>query len=203
MNQPNAELKEAVERLIPFFRERYTYEELRNVVFAYIFTELTPLWQKMEQELASERQNLKVAEEAFIQSQCAYGELLVLAKQVRAERDSLKAENEKLKAEVINLQARCLNVRDALNHYHLNKTQSAVDELDRVANGCNTSDLIARFPEHYNELSQLRQLCNFLFSECKIVYWPKDGSYPIEHNMAAQKDSRELLLSSMMKGKEG
>ena len=34
-------------------------------------------------------------------------------------------------------------------------------------------------------------------ANCKIVYWPKDGSYPIEHTMAANKDCYEMILAQM------
>ncbi len=44
-----------------------------------------------------------------------------------------------------------------------------------------------------------RKELEWLYSHCKIVCWPKDGSYPIEHNLAVQKDSRELLLAEFKK----
>lgn len=34
-------------------------------------------------------------------------------------------------------------------------------------------------------------------ANCKIVYWPKDGNYPIEHTMAANKDCYEMILAQM------
>ena len=36
-----------------------------------------------------------------------------------------------------------------------------------------------------------------LFAHCNIVFYPADGGYPIEHNMAANKDSRSLIEAAL------
>jgi hypothetical protein len=43
------------------------------------------------------------------------------------------------------------------------------------------------------------QQLEWLWKNCKIVFHPADGSYPIEHNPHAQKDSRALIEAEMVK----
>lgn len=38
----------------------------------------------------------------------------------------------------------------------------------------------------------------WIWANCKVVYWPEDA-YPIEHDLAAVKDSRELIEAQMPK----
>jgi hypothetical protein len=33
----------------------------------------------------------------------------------------------------------------------------------------------------------------WLWANCNIVYWPEDGSYPIEHNPHTSKYMREII----------
>ncbi len=37
----------------------------------------------------------------------------------------------------------------------------------------------------------------WLWRNCTITYWPRDGGYPIEHNRKANKDSREMIEMEM------
>lgn len=39
----------------------------------------------------------------------------------------------------------------------------------------------------------------WLWANCKIVYWPPDGRYPIEHAPHARKYSRDAIESEMPK----
>jgi hypothetical protein len=36
-----------------------------------------------------------------------------------------------------------------------------------------------------------------IFDNCKVVYWPKDGSYPLEHNKAQNKIMSEDILNAL------
>jgi hypothetical protein len=40
---------------------------------------------------------------------------------------------------------------------------------------------------------QLERELEWLYAHCRIVYYPPDGSYPIEHAPLARKDARWLL----------
>lgn len=71
----------------------------------------------------------------------AFRELLKQIEAATAERDEAIATRTAM-------QMRCLNVRDALNAYHKTKTCAAVDELERVAAGCNTPDLLYNFSDY-------------------------------------------------------
>lgn len=37
----------------------------------------------------------------------------------------------------------------------------------------------------------------WLWANCKIVYWPKDDRYPIEHNPHSKKYSRDMIEAEM------
>lgn len=37
----------------------------------------------------------------------------------------------------------------------------------------------------------------WLWANCRIIYWPKDGSYPIEHNPNALKYGRDIIEHQM------
>ena len=37
----------------------------------------------------------------------------------------------------------------------------------------------------------------WLWANCKVVYWPKDDRYPIEHNPHAKKYSRDMIEAEM------
>jgi len=45
-------------------------------------------------------------------------------------------------------------------------------------------------------LEQVSQL-EWLWKNCIIVYFPPGGSYAIEHNLAAKKDSRRYIEAEM------
>jgi hypothetical protein len=36
-----------------------------------------------------------------------------------------------------------------------------------------------------------------IFDNCKVVYWPKDGSYPIEHDKAQNKIMEDQILEAL------
>lgn len=46
---------------------------------------------------------------------------------------------------------------------------------------------------------QSERLLTALWDNCTVIYWPKTeiGTYPIEHVMAAGKDSRLLILAAL------
>lgn len=58
-------------------------------------------------------------------------------------------------------------------------------------------DAAARIVADAQEKERLRAELASVKANCKIVYWPKDGSYPIEHTMAANKDCYEMILAQM------
>lgn len=70
--------------------------------------------------------------------------------------DKQSSELAALRDKVAELSLRCLNVRDALNKYHRSKLQSDEDELDRVARGVNSSDLLEPLTAIANERDALR-----------------------------------------------
>jgi hypothetical protein len=43
------------------------------------------------------------------------------------------------------------------------------------------------------QLSVLKYEIGELWARCRIVYYPKNGGYPIEHSMAAGKDQRQTM----------
>lgn len=45
----------------------------------------------------------------------------------------------------------------------------------------------------YDHAQKIEDELEWLWANCRIVYFPPDGEYPIEHTMAARKDSRELI----------
>lgn len=50
----------------------------------------------------------------------------------------------------------------------------------------------------HGELQRLREQIEWLWANCKIVYWPRSANeYPIEHNPYANKDSRQLIEERM------
>jgi len=46
---------------------------------------------------------------------------------------------------------------------------------------------------------ELEESTSRIWDRCKVVYYPRDGSYPLEHNMSASKDMREAIYSAMAK----
>ena len=46
-------------------------------------------------------------------------------------------------------------------------------------------------------LTTKRDGVEWLWANCKIVYWPNDDSYPIEHNPHAKKYSRDMIEAEM------
>lgn len=44
-----------------------------------------------------------------------------------------------------------------------------------------------------------RERGRWLWENCKIVFYPSDGAYPIEHNPHAGKDSKQLIGAEMQK----
>lgn len=51
----------------------------------------------------------------------------------------------------------------------------------------------ALLTEHVSAVREIE----WLWATCKIVYWPKNDRYPIEHNPPARKYSRELIEAEM------
>jgi len=41
----------------------------------------------------------------------------------------------------------------------------------------------------------------WLWRNCKIVYWPEFPEYPLEHAPQANKNAREFIEAEMMKGR--
>jgi hypothetical protein len=37
------------------------------------------------------------------------------------------------------------------------------------------------------------EMLEWLWANCKIVYWPSGGQYPVEHDLAAHKDMRTTI----------
>lgn len=78
--------------------------------------------------------------------------------------------------------------------------ESSEDELvlelqaGMVRNGRGGPNTLQRAAAH---ILALRVELASVKANCKIVYWPKDGSYPIEHTMAANKDCYEMILAQM------
>lgn len=48
-----------------------------------------------------------------------------------------------------------------------------------------------------DETAQIRQQLEWLWANCKIVAWPDGGEYPLEHNLAANKDMRVAIEAVM------
>lgn len=46
-------------------------------------------------------------------------------------------------------------------------------------------------------IRSMRDQLEWLWANCKIVYWPKDDRYPIEHNPHARKYSRDTIEAEM------
>ena len=57
-----------------------------------------------------------------------------------------------------------------------------------------------------NEINELKAENKWVWENCTVIHWPfhKDslGSYPIEHNMKARKDSKQMILAEMAKHKQ-
>ena len=49
------------------------------------------------------------------------------------------------------------------------------------------------------ERDKLRFQLEWLWKNCRIVYYPKDEGYPIEHTLAAEKDMRSVIEMEMRK----
>ncbi len=49
-------------------------------------------------------------------------------------------------------------------------------------------------------LSAEEQL-EWLWANCRIVYWPEFPNYPLEHAPAANKNAREFIEAEMRKGR--
>jgi len=82
------------------------------------------------------------------------------------------------------------------------ETQSVVrhrsyDEACRDITAAPAERENALLTEHVRAVRQIE----WLWAACKIVYWPKDGSYPIEHNPPARKYSRDTIEAQMPNAK--
>lgn len=51
----------------------------------------------------------------------------------------------------------------------------------------------ALLAEHVKAVRELE----WIWASCKVVYWPRDGGYPIEHNTRAKKYSRDQIEAQM------
>jgi len=56
----------------------------------------------------------------------------------------------------------------------------------------------------YNSLAQenerLSAMLEAIWARCHIVYWPENGSYPLEHTMRANKSSRQWIERDLWQG---
>lgn len=48
------------------------------------------------------------------------------------------------------------------------------------------------------QFKHLMELASALWGNCKVVYWPKDGSYPLEHTMGANKNMRREIEAELL-----
>jgi hypothetical protein len=71
------------------------------------------------------------------------------------------------------------------------ETIADTPRTDAVANHINE---VASALAHARELE--REL-NWLRSTCRIVYYPPDDRYPIEHTAAARKDQFDAIIAEM------
>lgn len=71
------------------------------------------------------------------------------------------------------------------------------DEACRDATATPAERENALLAEHVRAVRQIE----WLWAACKIVYWPKDDRYPIEHNPHARKYSRDMIEAQMPNGK--
>jgi len=67
------------------------------------------------------------------------------------------------------------------------------DEACRDATASPADRENALLAEHFRAVREIE----WLWATCKIVYWPRDDRYPIEHNPHARKYSRELIEAEM------
>lgn len=104
--------------------------------------------------------------------------------------EALQKENEELKKGAANMAARCLNVRDALNEYHYSKSQLAVERLERVAEGCNRSDLLIRFEEYHTVVNKER---DSLKSTIQLMEHGKYGRVDLTNQILSLKSQVEEL----------
>lgn len=74
-----------------------------------------------------------------------------------------------------------------------------IESRERSHADVHPNDVIALCASH----EALRAELDWLYANCKIIHWPADGSYQIEHTMAANKDSRMYLemARNVLKGK--
>lgn len=76
---------------------------------------------------------------------------------------------------------------------------------ERVELQRDVSALLGALPHGAHDVTEgvvairaMRQQLEWLWSNCKIIYWPKrQGVYPIEHAPAANKDGRWLIEAEM------
>lgn len=47
--------------------------------------------------------------------------------------------------------------------------------------------------EWYDHACKIEDELEWLWANCRIIYFPPDGSYPIEHTLRARKDSRSMI----------
>jgi hypothetical protein len=71
------------------------------------------------------------------------------------------------------------------------------DEACRDANASAAERENALLAEHVRAVREIE----WLWSCCKIVYCPKDGRHPIEHDARLKKFSRELIEAQMPNGR--
>lgn len=51
-------------------------------------------------------------------------------------------------------------------------------------------------PDSNNLIQELTDRLSWLKASCRVVYYPKDGSYPIEHAPGAGKDQWDAILTA-------
>jgi hypothetical protein len=59
-----------------------------------------------------------------------------------------------------------------------------------------------KFPQHHDAVEadfarELERELNFIRAHCRVVFYPSDGRYPIEHTMAARKDQFDAIIAEM------
>ncbi len=140
-----------------------------------------------------------------------------LARKLERERDEARRERDQARAELGTMLDDRTAARAALSTEHQLR-ERAEKELDdtRVAHqrqqtnyihlynavmgGSNTSDLkdaVAVAISSRVELAQAKEDTELLWSHCRIVYWPGNPEYPLEHNPHARKDMRSLIESAL------
>jgi len=62
--------------------------------------------------------------------------------------------------------------------------QSALDGQNKIAGIANEMEA---------QRDAARREVEWLWANCRIIYFPPDNSYPIEHTLRARKDSRRMI----------